>query len=53
MLKSTVLAQSFPASPFMYTPAESRMEGDVSGNNGASSIAGKQEPCLHGTFTFQ
>lgn len=25
----------------------------VSGNNDASSIDGKQEPCLHGTLTFQ
>lgn len=53
MLKSTVLAQNFPASPFMCTRTESIMEGDVSGNNGASIIDGKQEPCLHGTLTFQ
>lgn len=42
-LNSTVLAQSFPASPFMYTQTETIMEGGVSGNNDAGSIDGKQE----------
>lgn len=47
MLNSTVLAQSFPASPFMYTRTETIMEGGVSGNNDAGSIDGKQVSVIY------